>query len=279
MNHAAIAGGVAGMVESIVVQPLDIIKTRFQLSTEANPKLLQAFRLLLAEGGVLRFYRGLLPEMLGNVPTRTAMYAGKDWASKRLDQLGHPKNCSRDFLAGVFSGVPEAIATTPFQVVKIRMQNKDLVKHYANDIDCLLKILRDEGALTLFTGLQTTVLRNSIWNGVYFGTISLLSDFRTESGEGAVEQVQRFGTGLGAGILATCFNAPFDVAKSRIQQSKSGPNQKNAFGILFGILQTEGPLALYKGFTPKAWRMGIGGAVSFVTFDFAHGSLQAFGRT
>eukprot|EP00435_Cladocopium_sp_Y103_P073093 s228_g42.t1 len=45
---------------------------------------LQAFRLLLAEGGVLRFYRGLLPEMVGNVPTRTAMYAGKDWAFPRL---------------------------------------------------------------------------------------------------------------------------------------------------------------------------------------------------
>ena len=39
MNHAALAGGVAGVVESIVVQPLDIVKTRFQLSREANPKL------------------------------------------------------------------------------------------------------------------------------------------------------------------------------------------------------------------------------------------------
>lgn len=107
MNHAALAGGVAGVVESIVVQPLDIVKTRFQLSREANPKLLQAFRLLLAEGGVLRFYRGLLPEMVGNVPTRTAMYAGKDWASRHLEALGYPKSCAREFLAGMFSGVPD----------------------------------------------------------------------------------------------------------------------------------------------------------------------------
>ena len=212
MNHAAIAGGVAGVVESIVVQPLDIIKTRFQLSREANPKMLQAFRLLLAEGGVLRFYRGLLPEMVGNVPTRTAMYAGKDWASRQMESMGYPQSCVRELLAGMISGVPEAIATTPFQVVKIRMQNKDLVKHYTNDIDCLVKVLSEEGALALFNGLQTTVVRNSIWNGVYFATIAAVSDRNPANSAGIAEQLQRLATGLGAGIFATCFNAPFDVA-------------------------------------------------------------------
>lgn len=160
------------------------------------------------------------------------------------------------------------------------MQNKDLVKHYANDIDCLVKVLSEEGALALFNGLQTTVFRNSIWNAVYFGAISAMSDFRKESREGVAEQLQRLATGLGAGILATCFNAPFDVAKSRIQQSKSGPNRRTTFGILLDILQQEGARALYKGFTPKAWRMGVGGAVSFprLTLHTARCKLLARAR-
>lgn len=36
MSDAAFGGAAAGLVESIVVQPLDIIKTRFQLSKEAR---------------------------------------------------------------------------------------------------------------------------------------------------------------------------------------------------------------------------------------------------
>lgn len=31
-----------------------------------------------------------------------------------------------ELMAGLFSGVPEALVTTPFQVVKIRMQRGDL---------------------------------------------------------------------------------------------------------------------------------------------------------
>eukprot|EP00434_Breviolum_minutum_P038942 symbB.v1.2.034556.t1/scaffold4484.1/size39132/3 len=166
----------------------------------------------------------------------------------------------------LWPGVPEAIATTPFQVVKIRMQNKDLVKHYTNDIDCLVKVLSEEGALALFNGLQTTVVRNSIWNGVYFATIAAVSDRNPANSAGIAEQLQRLATGLGAGIFATCFNAPFDEKPHSAIQEWS--DKQDHF---------QRPWALYKGFTPKAWRMGVGGAVSFATFDFAHGALKALG--
>lgn len=220
----------------------------------------------------MRFYRGLLPEMIGNIPTRTAMYAGKDWASKFLAGHGYPTTCFRELLAGIFSGLPEAIVTTPFQVVKIRMQNKELVKLYANDLDCLLKVLSQEGPLALFTGLQSTVLRNSIWNGVYFGSICLISQALGPSADSVLGHLQSLATGLGAGLFATCFNAPFYVAKSRIQQS-SGPTRTTS-QVLLHIAKEEGPRSLYKGFTPKAWRMGVGGAVSFATFEF----VRAFGQ-
>jgi hypothetical protein len=38
-----------------------------------------------------------------------------------------------------------------------------------------------------------------------------------KSGNDAVDAAASFATGMGVGMLATCFNAPFDVVKSRVQ--------------------------------------------------------------
>jgi len=271
-REAALAGGIAGGVESVVVQPLEMIKTRFQLSKAANPTMSQAFRQCYAEGGWPRFYRGLLPEMVGNVPTRTAMFAGKDFSSRLLEANGYQRSCAREGVAGFCSGLPEALVTTPFQVVKVRMQSKELVQFYRNDFDCLVKVLSDEGAMALFTGLSTTVIRNCVWNGIYFGAIAKLSDWSGPGPDGLAGEIQNLVTGLCAGILATLFDAPLDVVKSRIQESR--PTTRRTLPATLLELSREGGIpALYKGFVPKAWRMGIGGAVGFVTFEFVHRAL------
>lgn len=276
-REAAMAGGIAGGVESVVVQPLEMIKTRFQLSKAANPTMSQAFRQCYAEGGWPRFYRGLLPEMVGNVPTRTAMFAGKDFSSRILESNGYQRSCAREGVAGFCSGLPEALVTTPFQVVKVRMQSKELVQLYRNDFDCLVKVLSEEGAMALFTGLSTTVIRNSVWNGIYFGAIAKLSDWSGPGPDGLAGEIQNLVTGLCAGIVATLFDAPLDVVKSRIQESR--PTARRTLPATLIELSREGGIpALYKGFVPKAWRMGIGGAVGFVTFEFVHRALTARDR-
>lgn len=264
-DAAALAGAIAGGVESLAVQPLDMIKTRFQLSTSTNPSMLSAFRGLLAEGGLPRLYRGLLPEMVGNVPTRMAMYTGKDFAATVLGSWGLEHKIAVGFISGAFSGLPEAIVTTPFQVVKIRMQNKELTALYQNDLDCFVKVLRAEGPMAFTTGFSPTFARNIVWNSVYFGTIGFFSNLMGPRIPGIVGEIQNFSSGLFGGVFATCFNAPFDVAKSRVQSG--GDRYRTTFGTLALIFREEGPRALYRGFVPKAWRMGVGGAVGITTFD------------
>ncbi|CAE7879711.1 unnamed protein product [Symbiodinium necroappetens] len=211
--------------------------------------------------------------MVGNVPTRTAMFAGKDFSSRILESNGYQRSCAREGVAGFCSGLPEALVTTPFQVVKVRMQSKELVQFYRNDFDCLVKVLSEEGTMALFTGLSTTVIRNSVWNGIYFGAIAKLSDWSGPGPDGLAGEIQNLVTGLCAGIVATLFDAPLDVVKSRIQESR--PTARRTLPATLIELSREGGIpALYKGFVPKAWRMGIGGAVGFVTFEFVHRRLE-----
>eukprot|EP00984_Skeletonema_dohrnii_P025004 scaffold14146_cov88-Skeletonema_dohrnii-CCMP3373.AAC.1 len=70
--------------------------------------------------------------------------------------------------------------------------------------------------------------------------------------------------------MATMCNAPFDVVKSRIQAqcpSSKSMEYTSTIQALMKIGRTEGLTALYKGFQPKALRMGIGGAVAVTAFE------------
>ena len=73
--------------------------------------------------------------------------------------------------------------------------------------------------------------------------------------------------GISVGVTATCFNAPFDVVKSRFQSQLPG-NKKytSIIGTLQTIAREEGPRALYRGFVPKALRLGIGQTIGLMTF-------------
>jgi len=276
----ALAGASAGVAEALAVQPFDMLKTRFQLHSGKNPSMFQAVRQVLAEGGILRLYRGLLPELAGNVPTRSAMYWSRDFAAGVLEKhaTGGEKLAWSELLAGGFAGLPEGCITTPFQVVKVRMQNKGNNAQYRHSLDCFLQIIRLEGPMTLLTALPTTIARNSVWNGVYFSSMCQFQLWIGDPPGGRLgHQLVGLGTGFCAGVTATCANAPLDVAKSRIQGSPAGGDQRyrSTFQTLARIAREEGVKALYKGFVPKAWRMGTGGAVGIMTYEFAHSFLRA----
>lgn len=89
--------------------------------------------------------------------------------------------------------------------------------------------------------------------------------------------LQTFVSGFIGAVFATCFNAPFDVVKSRYQsqmyQPGIPPKYRGVWQSLGIIYREEGINSCYKGFRPKALRMGLGGAVAMVTFEAINGLL------
>lgn len=71
-----------------------------------------------------------------------------------------------------------------------------------------------------------------------------------ESGSALAEAGRTVAVGTAVGMTATCFNAPFDVVKSRFQSrlpGSGGSEPRRTFPLLAHIYATEGPRALYKG--------------------------------
>lgn len=268
LSPAVISGFVAGVAEVVVVQPLDIVKTRFQIYAGKNPSVYRGLCDLVHEGGVLRLYRGLLPEAVSTVPARTAMWWGHDVAAKLLVDSPIGKH-EQAFLSGGFSGVPEALVATPLQLVKVRLQAREHLARYRNMVDCAAKIARQEGFTAFFIGFGPTMGRNVVWNSMYFWSASEVKCHFASLGSTLPPVLWTGITSFGCAVFATIFNAPFDTAKSRIQQQVSGSKVKyqGTLQTLNKILQEEGPQAVFKGFSPKALRMGLGYAVAQVAFD------------
>jgi hypothetical protein len=68
-----LSGGVSGAIECAICQPFDMIKTRHQINRGKNPSTWASLRTIHQEGGIFRFYRGVLPELAGMVPKSMSM--------------------------------------------------------------------------------------------------------------------------------------------------------------------------------------------------------------
>jgi solute carrier family 25 2-oxodicarboxylate transporter 21 len=167
-------------------------------------------------------------------------------------------------------------------VVKVRLQAREHLGRYANSFDCVRQLLRDEGVKAFTTGLGPTCWRNCVWNTVYFGLMHGIKDSLPKPKSKMGDLGMTLIAGTVGGMVATCFNAPFDVVKSRFQRQLPpalnngiAPKYRYTLSSLATIYHEEGARALYKGFAPKCWRMGLGGGVTMVTFEAALHIMQS----
>ena len=78
---------------------------------------------------MLKLYRGMLAPIMVEAPKRATKFASNEQYTRLLRDLFKRKELgqSLSILAGVMAGVTEAFVIVPFELVKIRMQDKNSV--------------------------------------------------------------------------------------------------------------------------------------------------------
>jgi hypothetical protein len=145
----AFAGSLGGLIEACCLQPIDTIKTRMQLNPLRYPGILTTGMTIGREEGVRSLWKGLTP-FATHLYCKYALRFGTNafFQSVLADKDGK-LDTSRRVLAGLGAGVAEAlIIVTPFEVVKIRLQNqfgldKSKLK-YTGPIDAAIKTVKNE---------------------------------------------------------------------------------------------------------------------------------------
>ena len=179
-------------------------------------------------------------------------------------------NQQLSILTGASAGATEAFVVVPFELVKIRLQDRASAGKYSGMIDCVAKIVKEEGPLAMYNGLESTLWRHILWNSGYFGVIFQIKELLPKA-QGKGQQIRNdLLAGAAGGTVGTILNTPMDVVKSRIQNSPkikgSVPKYNWAWPALGTVMKEEGFAALYKGFLPKVLRLGPGGGILLVVF-------------
>ena len=179
-------------------------------------------------------------------------------------------NQQLSILTGASAGATEAFVVVPFELVKIRMQDRASAGKYTGIVDCVAKTVKAEGPLALYNGLESTLWRHILWNAGYFGVIFQVKALMPPATDKSSQIRNDLIAGAAGGTVGTILNTPMDVIKSRIQNSPkiagSIPKYNWAWPAVGTVMKEEGFAALYKGFLPKVLRLGPGGGILLVVF-------------
>ncbi|KAI0244381.1 hypothetical protein L0F63_003536, partial [Massospora cicadina] len=232
------AGGIAGVSEIAAMYPLDVVKTRFQLQVgkggkDAYTSIFDCLNKIVKNEGFGRLYRGVVPPVLVEAPKRATKFAANEKFREFYQKLFKVEKLDQKLtvLTGVSAGVTEAFVVVPFDLVKIRMQDRGSAALYRSTTDCVVKILRSEGPLAFFKGLEATMFRHGTWTGCYFGSINYIKELLPKPKNNGEVLAINFVAGAAGGTVGTLANTPFDVVKTRIQnhRGEGSPNTGGHF--------------------------------------------------
>jgi solute carrier family 25 protein 33/36 len=125
-----------------------------------NQGMLFLFRNLYKTEGLASLWKGIGPTVIGVLPARAIYFASYSEAKNVFRKINGGVESS---LVHVFSAITAGLLTTtstnPIWLVKTRMQlqEKSNLK-YKNSLDCLMKIIKQEGVRSLYKGLTASYL-------------------------------------------------------------------------------------------------------------------------
>ena len=280
-------GGLSGCGATLVVQPLDLIKTRLQLSGElggakAHRSTLHAIVNVVRAEGLLNMYNGLSAALFRQV-TYTTTRMG---VFQYLLSLSPDATFAHRVAYGAMAGGVAGLVGNPAEVVLVRMTADgrlppDQRRNYRHVGDALVRIVRSEGLATLWRGVSATVSRAMLLNAAQLGTYSQAKAVLLR--RGLFSDPSSVGlhaaAGMTSGFACTVVSLPVDMAKTRVQQMRPDAAGRmpysSALDCLRQVVRHEGVPALWKGFTPYFLRLGPHTVLSLIFLEQLNKAFSA----
>lgn len=274
-----LAGISGGVISTLVLQPLDVIKIRFAVNdgrleaTRRYRGIANAFVTILREEGVRGLYRGVVPNVVG---------AGSSWglyflfynAIKTWTQNGNtssPLGPANHLLAASEAGALTLVITNPLWVVKTRLClqfERTAEQKYKGLVDALKKIYVQEGLRGYYKGFLPGlfgVSHGAIQFMVYEELKNSYNQYKGTAITTKLTTVEYLTFAAVSKLIAAGTTYPYQVVRARLQ------NQHYSYkGAMDCIRQTwifEGWRGFYKGLGTNLLRVTPATMITFVTYE------------
>ncbi|KAL8286670.1 hypothetical protein RQP46_004198 [Phenoliferia psychrophenolica] len=263
-------GGLSAVMASCCSHPVDRAKYLLQVSPRPQgmfTTLLQTARTSGARG----LWSGVSASVLRQATYSTARFQLYDMIQSKAMQgrSGQAPVWLLAGCAGVAGGLAGLIGN-PCEIVLVRMctdggRAPAAQYHYANGLQGLYVVARDEGSAALYRGVGPNVIRSVIMNVSQLATYDAIKRSLLKTSIFTDNVPLHLTAGLIAGTIATTLCAPVDVLKSRIQNAK-GPGA-GVFSIIQSGFRTEGPMFFMRGWLPAWLRLTPNTVLMFVFLE------------
>ncbi|KAI3389465.1 hypothetical protein SNEBB_004204 [Seison nebaliae] len=269
-------GGFSGMGATVFVQPMDLLKTRMQLNI-GSPEYkttINAFKTVTKNEGIAALYNGLSAALLRQATYTTSRMGIYTSLNEYAQNKGYT-NFGYKALMGMTAGGLAAIIGTPAEVSLIRMTSDGRLpvnerRGYKNVFDALIRIVREEGTLTLWRGAVPTVVRAMVINAAQLATYSQAKTSLKATGYFHDGIWLHFNASMISGLATTAASMPVDILKTRYQNMRiinGRPEYNGVMDILKSVIRNEGVFSFWKGFTPYYARLGPHTVITFIFLE------------
>jgi len=263
-----VAGISGGVISTLLLHPLDLLKIRFAVDTSTNSNqasysgVKNAFSTIIRSEGMSGLYRGVTPNTVG---------AGCAWGFyflfyqtiKTDKQKGNSKlqlTPSDHLITATQAGILTLGLTNPIWVVKTRLclQEElnpssvvDKSKYYSGMWDAFKKIVKYEGFRGLYKGFTPGLF------GVSHGAVQFMAyeelktsynQYRHQPIDAKLTSSEYFAFAAISKFIAAVTTYPYQVIRARLQDANC--TYTGTTDCILKTVQREGIAGLYKGMTP-----------------------------
>lgn len=212
-------GGMSSLLTTLptlVVFP--IYKTIFRQQIH-NSSLCQALAQLKKEG-FPKLYRGVVPPLLQRTLTGTVLFGVQGTFHHQLSLQNVFPSSALPALAGLGTGVVEALVLTPYERIQNLLQNSQNDKKLPNMKSVLIELSKQRLASGYYRAFLPTAVRNALGSTLYFGLKGPIYD--AMNAQGLPPLAASFASGTLVSWPITFVVFPMSVLVANMQKNLEG---------------------------------------------------------
>lgn len=207
LRSQTLSGATAGFFQSFISSPMELVKTRVQIQTEAGAKdiatmstaatssstkcaarsymsPMDCIRKIITTEGYKGIFRGQFITILRDVPAMSTYFFTYEYLSRAWSSNGCV-SAPVVLAAGGMAGIASWVFTYPIDVVKSRIQADGVggLNKYSGIINCVKQSIKAEGIGSMTRGLASTIIRAFPVNATTFAVVSYTQSLFNEEDE------------------------------------------------------------------------------------------------